>query len=164
MRPSLRTCLSLFLASCLVAVGCGGGSNSNSIGSAGNVASGSSVNSAKTTVEDLGLRIALPYELDDVVWKEYIEQKRLVAVMRVTPADAAKLIADASATGPAESVSIPVQAWFPQELVAQGEISGDNTLKGQAYPANSFFQEPYMSGRVARVEGTDYFVLDVTAK
>ena len=164
MQHYLRATLSLLLLSCIIAGGCGGGSNSNSIGSAGNIASGSNVNSAKTTIEDLGLRIALRYELDDVVWKEYVEQRRLVAVMRVTPADAAKLVADASAVEPAETVDIPVQAWFPEELVAQGEMSGDSTLKGQAYPANSFFQDPYTSGRIARIEGTDYFVLDVTAK
>jgi len=60
-------------------------------------------------------------------------------------------------------VSIPVETWFPEELVAQGETSGDTALRGEACSAASFFQEPYMSGRVVRIEATDYFVLEVTA-
>jgi len=45
-----------------------------------------------------------------------------------------------------------------------GELSGDDSLKGLAYSADSFFQEPYTSGRVIRIDGTDYFVLELSAK
>ena len=140
---------------------CGGGT---STGANGSLASGANTNSAKTNVEELAMSVNVPYQVDDLVWKEFPGQKRIVAVMRVDPADSAKIIADATSQGQPENVSVPSQKWFPAELVAQAEMSGDNTLRGQAYTANAFYQEPYTSGRITRIEGTDYFVLDLTAK
>jgi len=33
-----------------------------------------------------------------------------------------------------------------------------------SYPANAFYLEPYTDGRITRIENTDYFVLELTAK
>jgi len=112
------------------------------------------------------MAVNVPYQLteNDLVWKEFPSQKRIVAVMRVEQNDTARVVTDASSYGPAEAITMPPQKWFPDELVAQAEMSGDNSLHGQSYPANAFFQEPYTNGRVTRIDGTDYFVLDVTAK
>lgn len=126
--------------------------------------SGANANAAKTNVEELAMAVNVPFQVEDLVWREFPAQKRIVAVMRVDPADSEKIVSQANAQGQPENVSVPTQKWFPAELVAQAEMSGDNTLHGQAYPANAFFQEPYTTGRITRIEGTDYFVLDVTAK
>ena len=84
--------------------------------------------------------------------------------MRFSSADSDKIVAEASKNGSPQNAEIAVENWFPDELVAQGEMSGDNALKGLAYPANAFFLEPYTSGRITRIEGGDYFVLELIAK
>ena len=80
--------------------------------------------------------------------------------MRLSPSDANKLVAETGAAGTPES-SIAVESWFPDELIAQSEMSGDSALKGVSYPANAFVQEPYTVGKITRIEGTDYFILEL---
>jgi hypothetical protein len=141
---------------------CGGGSSN-----AGQPAATSSTinaNAARTNVEELSMSVNVPYPIDDLVWKEFPAEKRIIAVMRVDPADSARIVSEASANGPAQTVAIPTQKWFPDELIAQAQMSGDNTLRGEAYGANAFFQQPYTTGRIIHIEGTDYFVLDVSGK
>lgn len=143
--------------------GCGGTSNSNVPGRQSPANSAvANANSAKTNAEELGLYVQIPFTTEDIVWKE--EDKKIVAILRFSPADAAKIVAEAEKSGPPLAAEIAVQNWFPPELVAQSEMSGDSALKGMAYPANQFFLEPYTAGRVIRVEGGDYFVLEVSAK
>jgi len=141
---------------------CGGGSSNSAQPAASS--SGNNANAARTNVEELSMAVSVPYAVDDLVWKEFPAEKRIIAVIRVNPTDSARIVSDASTNGPAETVAIPAQKWFPDELVAQAQTSGDNTLRGQAYGANAFFQEPYTTGRIIHIEGTDYFVLDVSAK
>jgi len=123
-------------------------------------------NSAKTNVEEIKLLINVPYQVEDedIVWKASADKKRLFAVMRFSTDDANRLVAEAASVQNAESVTISSESWFPSELIAQGEMSGDDSLKGLAYPANSFFQDPYTSGRLVRIEDSDYFVLEMSAK
>lgn len=123
-------------------------------------------NSAKTNVEELQLLVNVPYEVEDedIVWKENAAQKKLIAVLRFSAENANKLVAEASARQAPQSVSVSSESWFPSELIAQGELSGDDSLKGLAYAADNFFQEPFTSGRIVRIEGTDYFVLEMSAK
>ncbi len=160
-----RTALIVSLAFGLTLhLGCVGGdqnANGRPIGAAN---SGSSpVNVAKTNVEELTLLVNVPYETEDVVWKEDPAGKKVVAVMLFSPADADAIVAEAGKFGPPQQVSVAVETWYPSELIAQGEMSGDNALKGISYPANSFFQPPYSTGRIARIEGLPYFVLEVSA-
>ena len=123
-------------------------------------------NSAKTNVEEFQLLVNMPYEVEDedIVWKETADQKKLLAVMRFSRANAARIVADATARQPPENITVSSESWFPSELIAQGELSGDDSLKGLAYTADSFFQEPYFLGRIVRIEDTDYFVLELSAK
>jgi hypothetical protein len=118
----------------------------------------------KTNVEELALLISVPYQTEDIVWKLDAEHKKVVAVFRFSPEDAGRVVAEASKFGHSQGVSIETETWFPDELMAQGDLSGDNALKGTAFPANNFFQEPYTSGRIVRIEGGDYFVLELTSK
>jgi hypothetical protein len=152
--------LALFCAVTLAA--CGGERAANST-SASNQAV-ENINSAKTSVEDLGLLINVPYEAEDCLWKVNPANKKLTAVFHFDAQDTAKVIAEAEKVRPAEPVSIASQNWFPQDMIIVSEVSGDEQLKGKAYAADQFFQEPYTSGRLVRIEGTDYFVLELTAK
>lgn len=147
-------------------LGCAGtGKNSNT--QAGTLPANKVVensNSPRTNVEDLGLLVNIPFETEDVVWKDYATQKRIVAVVRFSSADAAKVVAEAEKLRPSENASVATETWFPAELIAQAEMHGGDSLPGRAYAANQFFQEPYMDGSVTRIENTDYFVLDLRAK
>ncbi len=115
----------------------------------------------RTNVEELNLLVKVPYATEDAVWKDYPAEKRVLAVLRFSPQDANAAVAEASKNGAAESATVAVEPWFPGELIAEAEMSGDNSLKGSAYPATAFFQEPYSTGRLTRIEGTDFFVLEV---
>ncbi|MDQ3042529.1 MAG: hypothetical protein M3R11_09180, partial [Acidobacteriota bacterium] len=56
---------------------------------------------------------------------------------------------------------IDAEDWFPPELVAKSQESGDASLKGIGYAANDFLQPPYSNGRLTRINDTDYFVLEL---
>ncbi|MBV9215626.1 MAG: hypothetical protein JO053_05565 [Acidobacteria bacterium] len=134
-----------------------------------NANSGPSGNSANTTtehsnVEELGMMINVPYAPEDIVWKEYPKPHKLLAVFRFSPEDSSKIVSAAAAVKQPEPAIISSEPWFPDELVAQGGSTGDDSLKGQAYSPDQFVQEPFNSGRLIRIEGTDYFVLELDAK
>lgn len=141
--------------------GCGGAYKNGNVRSGTN--SPENVNAARTNVEELSLLVTVPYETEDVVWKEYTAQKKVIAVLRFSPADTRRIVSEAEKLGTALSVNIPVETWFPSELIAQSEMSGDSSLKGLAYAANIFYQVPYTAGRITRIESSDYFVLELSA-
>jgi hypothetical protein len=150
----------------LVSFGCGGGTPNTTSSNASSASKAANQNSnvARTNVEELSLQIRIPYEVEDVVWKEDTTKKTLLAVFRFSPADAEKIVGEASQFGAPQSTVVSPETWFPEELIAQSEMSGDNALKGQAYPANGFLQESYTSGRLIRIVGTDFFVLEAKTK
>lgn len=144
--------------------GCsGGGQNANDRPARSANAGSSPVHVTKTNAEELTMLVNVPYETEDVVWKEDPASKKVVAVMLFSPADADAIVAEAAKFGPPQQVSVAVETWYPSELVAQGEMNGDSALKGISYPANSFFHPPYSTGRIARIEGLPYFVLELSA-
>ena len=155
--------LALFLCAVSFAA-CGGGENNNARTNA-NAANrtGEGSIAAKTNVEELSLLVNVPYEAEDIVWKDYTAGKKVIAVLRFSPEDANKVAASAEKYGAPENVGLPVETWFPDELIAQGEMSGDRALKGLAYSANDFYLTPYTSGKITRIEASDYFVLEVSA-
>ena len=163
----LKTGLILALfSSCTLFSACGGTANSNTASGrpvTTNTTS-ESANTAKTNVEELGLLIGMPYEAEEIVWKEDPQHKKVIAVLRFSPVDSKKLVTEAEKIRAPEKVTIPIQTWFPPELIAQGDVGGDDTVKGLAYAANAFFQPPYTDGRITRIEDSDYFVLEVSAK
>ncbi len=148
----------------VLSLACGGpGKNSANSPSAANRASENS-NSARSNLEELRLIATIPYEAEDIVWKENKPGKKLVAVLRFSSADSAKIVAEAEPIKVPEAVSISSETWFPPELIAQSEMSGDDNLNGKAYAANQFFLDQYSAGRIIRIENTEYFVLELTAK
>jgi len=154
--------LTLILIAATLA-GCSAASTDTNSTANTNTGQTSASNVAKTNVEELGMLINVPYESDEVFWKDDAAHKKIVAVLRFPPNEANRLIADAQKVKPAQPVSINSESWFPAELVAQSEMSGDDQLNGQAYAADAFFQDQYNQGRVIRIEGTDYFVLQLSA-
>jgi Tfp pilus assembly protein PilP len=155
--------LALFLAVIFLASGCGNGS-SNSNDSANSNAAQANSNSTKTNVEELGMLINVPYESEEVFWRDDPQHKKIVAVLRFSQSEANKLIADAEKVHPPQKVSVNPESWFPPELVAQSDTSGDDTLSGRSFAANAFFQEPYNDGRIVKVDDSDYFILELNAK
>lgn len=162
--PRAGVILALFLFALLL-VSCGGTGNSNAnTGPVANLAAADNTNTARTNVEELALLVNVPYEVEDIVWKPDAATKKVTAVLRFSPVDANKVVAEAEKVGRAESTTLAIETWFPAELIAQSDMSGDNALRGLAYPANSFHHEPYTAGRITRIEGSDYFVLELIAK
>ena len=153
-----------FFSSILLSAACGGKNVGNvALNQPSNIAVDNS-NSSKSNGEELGLLINVPFDTEDVVWKEDSFNKRLVAVLRFSKMDSDKLVADAEKIAPPQPVVLPSETWFPPELIAQSENNGDDNLKGTAYAANKFFQTPYTEGKITRIENTEYFVLELSAK
>jgi hypothetical protein len=156
--------LTLFIVGSLLS-GCSGTAQ-NTNAPAANAATNSAQDPklARTNAEELSVLINLPFETEDVAWKSYTERNKLIAVFRFSPADAARVVAEVSKSGPPRPVNIAVETWFPDELIAQSDMSGDKNIRGLAYPATIFYQEPYKNGSIAHIEGGDYFVLELSSK
>ena len=147
-----------------LAMSCGGTAKNSANSPAVTNQPNENSNTARSNIEELRLVATIPYEAEDVEWKEDKANKKLVAVLRFSPEDSAKLVAEAVRVKPSEPVSISSTTWFPPELIAQSEMSGDDTLNGKAYAADQFFLDQYSAGRIIRIENTDYFVLELLAK
>lgn len=128
--------------------------------------------SANDKAEELSMLINLPVEPEETVWREDAARtgdsaqfsKKLTAVMKFPAADAGKLSALVERNSPPLTASIGTEPWFPAELIAQSDLSGDDTLKGDSFAATDFFLPPYSEGRITRIEGTSYFILELFAK
>lgn len=132
-------------------------------------------NSVKDTVEELELTIKLPSHPEEVLWREQKSDaqsnaanaqtgKKLTAILKFSAEDAAKIVAQAETYQPPTFAQIETEIWFPAELKAQSELSGDETLKGNAYAANDFLQPPYDAGKLTRLEDSNYFILELSGK
>ncbi len=70
--------------------------------------------------------------------------------------------------GVAATAALGALASWPARLMAAGgaqsELSGDETLKGNSYAANDFLQSPYEAGKLTRLEDSNYFILELSAK
>jgi hypothetical protein len=106
----------------------------------------------KDNIEELGMLVRLPFE-----------QKKLTAVMRFSPENAAKMAAEISKAGPPTPEKVSVESWFPNELLAQGELTGESVVKGHSYTAEPYLNPPYTKGRITQIESTDYFILQISS-
>ena len=131
-------------------------------------ANASTTNSAtqtgpKDNIEELGMLVRLPFEPDEVAWEEMPEHKKLTAVLRFSPENAAKMSAEVAKSGPPTPETLTVESWYPNELLAQSELRGESTVKGESYPAEQLLNPPYTKGKITRVENTDYFILQISS-
>ena len=151
-------------------------SNSNQANQALTAANSNNSNSVKDDVDELEMMVNLPIHPEEAVWREETlgkannsrvpgpTDKKLVAVLRFLKDDAGKMVAQAEKHRAAAPESVNTERWFPAELIAQSQTSGDETLKGMSYAANDFYNPPYTDGKITRIDGTDYFVLELFAK
>ncbi len=143
---------------------CGGGEKTAANSNTSSKTNATAASATKTNAEELGILITIPFETEDIVWKEDEANKKLVAVLRFSPTDAAKVVAEAEKIRPAQPANLPSESWYPAELIAQSSTSGDSTLNGKSYAANNFLQPPYTTGTITRIDNTDYFVFEASAK
>lgn len=137
----------------------------------GNVANGSvAANSSSTskvvpkdTVEEFAIIARLPFEPEEVAWEEKPDNKGLTAVVRFSPENSTKMSAELAKLGGGTAETMSVESWYPAELIAQGELSGESQIQGRSYPADSFLNPPYTKGKIARVDNTDYFIIQMSA-
>lgn len=170
--------LTLFLAAqiltgCSSTTGNQGGANPASNVDSRSAAENS--NTAKDSIEELGTIVTLPIKPEEAAWREDATDKqygnastggkKLTAVLRFTPQDADKLAAERPEYAkPPLTATINPDKWFPSELIAQSDLSGDDTLKGSSYSAKDFYLAPYTEGRLIRIENTDYFILELYSR
>lgn len=162
--------IAVFLAVAFALAGCTpkDGANANASTTANTVPA---ADAPKDNSDEFALLVRLPVEPEDVVWKETAADpntspdatltKRLIAVMRFTPENAAKLAEELGRAHPPIPESLDAESWYPAELTAQSNVSGDGKLTGQSYAADEFLQPPYTQGKVTRVANTDYFILEL---
>jgi hypothetical protein len=114
-------------------------------------------------IDEFTLLVRLPVEPEEVAWREYPEQKKLIAVVRFAPENAPKMAAEIGKNGQPTNETISVETWFPAELIAQSDVTGESIVKGQSYPAEPFLNPPYTKGKITRVENTDYFIIQISS-
>lgn len=125
---------------------------------------------ARDNADELATLVKLPYEPEDLVWKEFpaaadgVSARRVLAVFQFTPADAKKIVENASNVRPGSPVLLPTEKWFPKELITPAEVSGEEGIRATSYAADEFLNAPFNTGTLSRVDNTDFFVLEVFAK
>lgn len=135
-------------------------SNQTAVGHS-NVAN--STNSApKDNVEEFADLVRLPFAPKEVAWKE-VEGKGIIAVVGFSDENAEKMAAEAAKSGQPAAETLTVESWYPSELLAQSEMSGEATIKGQTYSATPFLNPPYTKGKLTRIENTHYFILQISS-
>lgn len=145
--------------------GCGGSGNVNqqvnSANQAANINSDS--NLTKDDTEDLGKIVSLPYVPEETAWRETGSQntKKLIAVLKFSASDAQAIVAQAEKYKPAALAELDAEDWFPPELIAKSQESGDESLKGNTYAANDFISRDYKDAKLTRISDTNYFVLEL---
>lgn len=172
----------IFLTVVLVSTACVGNENTNANQTARNINKSEKVNNNASVVKDdvaeLSRIINLPFEPDETssVWREIVlnpqsnsdrvpgpTDVKLIAVLKFKPEDAVEIVKKAETYKPSVPVSLDAENWFPAELIAKSQASGDETIKGNSYAANDFLKSPYTDGKLTRIVDTDYFVLELFA-
>jgi hypothetical protein len=127
------------------------------------------VSEANDDIDEFEKLLRLPYYPEDVTWQETtIENspdgngKKIRAILLFKKEDFEKIMALPDKKTPIGSVELEAEKWFPDELVARSDFSGDRVLKGTIYPADSFLAQPYTKGRLLQLDGTDFFILEVS--
>jgi hypothetical protein len=149
----------------ILLTGCGGnaGDGANNANTAVNSVASNS-NKANTNGEELGMLINFAWETEDLAWKKDEARNTLTAAFRLSPEDAKKLSEQLATKGQGTPKEVSVEDWFPAELIAQGESQGSSSVPATAFPADDLYQPPYNQGTISRIEGTDYFVVEVHAQ
>ena len=135
-------------------------------------------NISKDDVEELDKIINLPIQPEEAVWREDNSEKRdsggsgsipssngqkLTVVLKFSAEDAQKIVEKVDKIKPPFASDVDAESWFPPELIAKSQESGDGNLKGISYAAAEFLREPYKNGKITRISDTNFFVLELTS-
>jgi hypothetical protein len=162
--PSIapRVFIVLILISFLF-LGCGSGGDKSDAGPSTNTDNSVVQNEVPSDrLEDLKLLIRIPYDAEDAVWKVEGSSSKLTAVLIFTAEDTKALLFELRKGGDGADAELALESWFPEELIAKAEMSGDAELRGKAYPAEQFFMDRYNTGRVIHIEETEIFILELS--
>jgi hypothetical protein len=159
-----------FLSICLMfAVSCSDNNTTNSNADqnvSNQSANNQNSNSPKDNAEELATIIKLNEMPDEAEWREEEKAnpkgKKLTAVLKYNDENAQKVVASAESIQPGAPIEIGAEDWFPLELTAQTQLSGNESLKGVSYAANEFLNPPFTNGRLIKIEETNYFMLELT--
>ena len=165
-NPSL---IFLLLINLLLSISCSDPNNGNSNANSNSVnqsADRKNLIAVKDDVAELSTLIGMPETPDDAVWREETtanpQGKKLTGVLRYSDENISKIVALAEKNKPAQQTELGTEEWFPEELTAKTQLSGNESLKGIAYGANDFYNAPYKNGRLVRIQDSNYFVLELT--
>jgi hypothetical protein len=159
--------LTAFLICSFIALSCSSAGSDNSVSnsSVNNADVANSASAPRDSVDDLSMMINLPIEPEEATWKDpQPGENKLTAVLLFSNEDAAKFSSHLAAQGQPKPDTISIEDWFPPEVRSQGDLGGEMTLKGDAYPAGDLLQPPYTEGKVSRVANSNFFVVQLTAK
>jgi hypothetical protein len=167
---NIKNKLSAFslLIALLLGTSCSGGNaNSNAEQNGSNQqANNQNSSSPKDNAEELATIIRLTEMPEEVEWREEENAdpkgKKLIAVLKYGDEAIQKIVASAENIKPGAQVEIGIEDWFPQELTAKTQLSGNELLRGVSYPANEFLNPPFTNGKLTRIQDTNYFVLELT--
>jgi hypothetical protein len=151
----------LWLGISLLAAACANGDNANQNNLSNQAQASAAQQTTKDDIEELGKIIRLPVAPEEATYRA--DASKLIAVFKFSAADAAQIVSQAERYKAATQTEIETEDWFPAELIAQSQLSGDETLRGASFAADDFFAPPYQSGKLTRVGETDYFVLELFA-
>lgn len=128
-------------------------------------------NVAEDSEVELKSLINLPYEPEENVYREDKvgdannnrvpgpTDRKLTAVLKFSEENTEKLVKELEKKANPFESKVDPEPWFPAELIAKSQMSGDETIKGTGYSAEMFFKTPYLSGSITRINETEYFVL-----
>jgi len=124
---------------------------------------------ANDDIEALGKIIKLPFAPEETTYSEInlndgssaTNKKKIIAVLKFSVENANQIVAQAEKYNPPAPADVDAENWFPPELIAKSQETGDEFLKGAAYTADDFLQPPYVNGRLTRINDTNYFVLEL---
>lgn len=165
---TLKLCTILaLLASIPLLSACGGNTHGNQNRSNSNSGNSNASAAANDNIDEFAMLVKLPAEPEEATWKETAgtseSEKRVKAVLRFSKENANKILALVANSGKGVPVTVDTEPWYPAELIAQSELDGTDGLKGMSYSAAEFIQQPYNSGTIVRVDGTDFFILELTS-
>lgn len=160
------------LLSILFTAACVGSKTVNGNSRNTNVADNTSSTPAAVAADDIEAfeaLVNLPFHPDEALWREESaagsgKARKLIAVLRFSDADAPKIAETVAKSGDPAAFEVEAESWFPPELVAKSQESGNGTIKGKSYPATDFFRPPFGEGRISRIDGTDFYILELYAK
>ncbi len=157
------------VATMICVAACGSTKTQSNARTNANASTNANSSAPKDNIEELESLIRIPFHPQDAVWKEDPEygpekKRKLTIVLKFKSDEANKIIESLAKSGPGQRIEIESEDWFSPELVAKSQESGNETIKGLSYPAGDFAQSPFSEGRASRIEGTDFFIVELFAK